>query len=141
VLEVWLKWQSTCLASAKMQNSRPSTANLSPSQKTKSYCTNTHRVITVSNMLYKQFIKRVNSTECLLPEKVKGFKGFRGIKCSLNSWEMWSLCSASSILALCNLQWCFFPFFSQRYFIIYWKFLHVWVLCYAGNINSSLFCH
>jgi hypothetical protein len=41
---------------------------------------------------------------------------FRSIKCFLNSWEMWTLCSASSILALCNLQWCFFSFLFPKVF-------------------------
>jgi hypothetical protein len=67
-------------SSAKTQNSRPSTANPSPSQKPRNYCINTHRFITVSNMQYKQFIKRENTTECLLPEKLKGFQAFMSIK-------------------------------------------------------------
>jgi hypothetical protein len=31
-------------------------------------------------------------------------------------------------LDVCKIQWCFFPFFSQRFFIVSWKFLYVWFL-------------
>jgi hypothetical protein len=122
----------------KKLNSSPSTANPSPT-KTKSTAQRHIELSLFLKCTVKQCIERVNTTECPLPEKVKDFKAYRSINCFLNSWEMWSLCSASSILAVCNLQWCFFPFFSQWYFIIYWKFLYVWVLSSTTlSLNKDL---
>jgi hypothetical protein len=62
-----------------------------------------------------------------------------------NAFSIPGRCELSAVLphswlfVICS--GAFFPFFSQRYFIIYWKFLYVWVSCYTGNINSSLLCH
>jgi hypothetical protein len=116
VLDIWLKWQSTCWTSANPWIEAPVLPTPPPTRKT-----TLQRHIELSLFLIctmKQFIKRVSSTDCLLPKKVKESKAYRSIKCFLNFWVMWHLCSVSCILAVFNLQWCFFPFFSQRYFII-----------------------
>lgn len=47
--------------------------------------------------------------------------------------------SSVLVIVIYNPQLSFFFFFSKQYFIIRWKGLSVWNLCYTENYNSFLF--